>query len=44
MFDEMGEKYGNEVMLDDGVHPTTVGSTYLAIEWVKAFKKLEGDI
>lgn len=44
MFDEMGEKYGNSVMLRDGVHPTTVGSAYLAIEWMKAFEKLEGGI
>jgi lysophospholipase L1-like esterase len=44
MFDDMGEKYGNDVMLSDGVHPTTVGSAYLAIEWMKAFEKLEGDI
>jgi len=43
MFDKMGEKYGNDVMLSDGVHPTTVGSAYLAIEWMKVFDKLESD-
>ena len=44
MFDKMGAKYGNSVMLIDGVHPTTVGATYLANEWMKAFDKLEKDI
>ena len=44
MFDKMGSKYGNSTMLSDGVHPNTVGATYLAIEWLKAFDKLENDI
>ena len=37
MFDENGEKYGNTVMLRDGVHPTAIGAVCLANEWIKAF-------
>ena len=39
-YDELGAKYGNDVMLRDGVHPTLAGGVILANEWIKAFDRL----
>lgn len=36
-----GEKYGNEKVLRDGVHPGKIGAVIIAREWVKAFEKIE---
>lgn len=35
--DAAGEKYGNEEILRDGVHPTMKGAVVLGREWLKAF-------
>ena len=43
-FDEAAAKYGNEVFLYDGVHPTVQGATLIAKEWMKLFEKIEEDI
>ena len=44
MFNELGEKYGNELMLRDGVHPSVHGSVYLAKAWLDTFSEVEKDI
>ena len=43
-FDKAAAKYGNEVFLYDGVHPTVQGATLIAQEWMKLFEKIEEDI
>ena len=39
--DEAGAKYGNDVILSDGVHPTMKGAVIFGNEWLKAFEKIE---
>ena len=39
-YDELGEKYGNDTLLRDGVHPTLAGGVVLANEWLKGYDKL----
>ena len=41
MYDSMAEKYGNEKLLKDGVHPTTEGAVLLANEWLKVFEEIK---
>ena len=36
-FDEAGAKYGNDVILRDGVHPTMKGAVIFGNQWLKAF-------
>lgn len=36
-FDEMAEKYGEEIYLYDGVHPNVAGTTLIANEWLKVW-------
>ena len=43
-FDAAAEKYGNEIFLFDGVHPTVQGATLIANEWMQAFAKIEEDM
>jgi len=43
-FDEAYERYGEGVMLFDGVHPSVQGATLLANEWMKLFNKIEKEI
>lgn len=38
--DAAGEKYGNDVILGDGVHPTMKGAVVFGNEWLKAFDSL----
>ena len=39
-FDNAAEKYGATALAYDGVHPTVLGATLLAGEWLKAFDKM----
>lgn len=41
VYDEAGDKYGNDKLLRDGVHPTTEGAVILANEWLKAFEAID---
>ena len=41
MFTELGEKYGNDLLLSDGVHPTLTGGVYLGNAWLRAFDAME---
>lgn len=41
---EAAEKYGNAVILADGVHPTVPGAVIIANEWVKLFETVEEDM
>lgn len=41
IYDEIGEKYGNETIFYDGIHPNTKGAVVLATEWLKLFEKVE---
>ena len=36
-FDEMSNKYGNEIYLYDGVHPHIAGATLITNQWLKVF-------
>jgi lysophospholipase L1-like esterase len=38
-FNERAKLYGEESLLYDGVHPTIAGSTLIANEWMKVYKK-----
>ena len=38
-FEEEGEKYGSEYVLNDGVHPTQFANTIIAEEWVKCLER-----
>ena len=42
--DEAAAKYGNNVLLSDGVHPTMQGATLIAGEWMKKFNEIEKEI
>ena len=44
MFDKLGEKYGNSLILADGVHPTVHGAVHLAKAWLDVFAEVEKDI
>ena len=44
MLDEAAAKYGNDVLLRDGVHPTVQGATLIANEWMKKFEEIEKEI
>ena len=44
IFDEAYEKYGEGVVLPDGVHPNVKGSMLIANEWMKLFNKIEGEL
>ena len=37
----LAERYGNEKVLFDGIHPTPLAVKALASEWLKLFKKIE---
>lgn len=39
IFDAEAEKYGNEYVLNDGVHPTIYANTFIAEEWVKCYEQ-----
>ena len=36
-FDSATEKYGAEIVVDDGIHPCLYGQTIIADEWLKVF-------
>lgn len=36
-FDKATEKYGAEIVVDDGIHPCLYGQTIIADEWLKVF-------
>ena len=38
------EKYGNEAILFDGVHPALQGAVLIANEWLKKFETIEEDM
>ena len=38
-FNELAQKYGADVLLNDGVHPLIPGATLIADEWLKLFKE-----
>ena len=42
--DALAAKHGNECYLYDGVHPSIVGATFLAEEWLKAFEEVENEM
>ncbi|MBQ9778216.1 MAG: lysophospholipase [Clostridia bacterium] len=44
MLDEAAAKYGNDVLLRDGVHPTVQGATLIANEWMKKFEEIEKEM
>lgn len=44
VFDEAAAKYGADVLLADGVHPTVQGAVLIAREWLKKFEKIEKEI
>mgnify|MGYP003298033690 FL=1 len=39
VFDKQAEKYGSEVYLGDGIHPTAAGARLIADEWIKVFNR-----
>ena len=41
---EAAAKYGADVLLADGVHPTVQGAVLIAREWLKKFEKIEKEI
>ena len=43
-FDKAYEKYGEGVMVPDGVHPNVKGSVLIANEWIKLFNEIEKDV
>ncbi len=44
MLDEAAAKYGNDVLLRDGVHPSVQGATLIANEWMKKFEEIEKEM
>lgn len=40
--DEAVEKYGTDVVIDDGLHPCLYGSVIIAKEWLKTFYAITG--
>ena len=44
VFDEAAAKYGNDLLLRDGVHPTVQGSVLIAREWMKKFEEIEKEM
>ena len=38
--EKAGEKYGNDAILADGVHPTMKGAAILGKEWLRAFENI----
>ena len=39
IIDEKAEKYGENIVLADGVHPTVYGAKLIAQEWLKLFRE-----
>ena len=44
VFDAAAAKYGNDLLLRDGVHPTVQGSVLIAREWRKKFEEIEKEM
>lgn len=40
-FDALGTQYGNDWVLEDGVHPTVVGHSVIAQKWLDTFDALD---